>query len=591
MPRLHRLAVCVLLLAPRPSVAAATEQDLIMAAQGRVAACAKASLPDGVCTTARDILAAYLGELKAANKCIAKPCKVVEIDQIFRDNRKLDELESTLPDAARADATGRPLLRLSLLVTQRASIALASVDPKGEPPPRFDPEVDAPRSIEEACLEKPAVCGNARMTLAAAIDLRERVDACAAKPCDFDRLDETAIKAEDAMDECMKLSSEVKTNMLTIFSLISDVRSRFAMILVKDASDRLAKLNGGIGKLNAGLEALNMGAPGADAVGLEAQVKDLSGLFREASLGRDRVASFLFDDKSAGAERARLNEAASRLASSRSRLLAMETARGLNVSRSESEFVAAGAVSGGGARKLLTAQASAASAMTLLDRRTIPKPAPLNGTAPPILAQAPSFVELVKNLASSDPVKRADARRRAGLSVTVGDPSGRAALVHGQQYDDTCAVVSQQEVLQSLHLLGKGDQNAQETQLREEARKRGFYRQGTPDYYSADILVDRGVLVAKEKGAPLKSLDAAVRRGGMVIASVDARYLWNRHGSDPWGHAIVVTGAEIDRWSGKTVGYYINDSGSNPPGHGRFVPHATFEQAWIHHTRSYAEIK
>jgi len=589
MTRLRRLAVLTVLLFARPAAARPTAPEIVQAARAKTVACAKLpGLPDGACREALQILAGYLAELKSAEQCLAKPCPVGTIKNIFYADRKLDEAEHKLPDAVRADATGRPLLRLSLLVAQRAAAALAAADPSAEPPARFDPPVDAPRAVEAACLDVPASCADARAALDGALDLSRRTAACAAKPCAFEELDAAATTAESAMG-AYERARDTKADMLTIFSLINDGETRLALKLLNDAADRLARLQGGLGPLQKGLDGLETGAPGADAVGLEAQVGALTGLFREASLTQDRANAFLLSDSKADGPRVKLNEAAARLAASRSRLLALETARGLKGPPSGADGVFAGAAAGG--RAPLAAQAPAGTAPTLLDRRTIPAPAPLNGKAPPILPNAPVALDLLKNLASDDPVKRADARRRAGLSYTVGDPSGRAALVHGQQYGDTCAVVSQQEVLISLHLLPTGDPNKQETQLREEARSRGFYRQGTPDHYTADLLVDRGVLVAKRSGAPLSDLDAAARRGGLVIANVDARYLWGIAAPRVLGHAIVITGVEVDRWSGKTVGYYINDSGSDPPGHGRFVPVETFQKAWDNHTRSYAEVK
>ncbi|MDE2511166.1 MAG: hypothetical protein KGL74_08595, partial [Elusimicrobia bacterium] len=328
----------------------------------------------------------------------------------------------------------------------------------------------------------------------------------------------------------------------------------------------------------------------ADAPALEAEVSRLTALYREASITQDRAASFLHDVAKSAGPREKINEAAAGLASSRSRLLALEAARGLGRPSGDDVAVYAGGPSAK-PRVAFTAKGPGAAPGALLDRRTIPAPAPRDGRAPPILAVAPGPLELLANLVSDDPLKRADARRRVGMSSTVGSPSSRAALVHEQKFEDTCAVVSQQEVLMSLHLLPTGDPVKQETMLREEARKRGFYNQGTPADFEADLLVDRGVLVAKQRGAPLSALDAAVRRGGLVIASVDARYIWNLKAARPLGHAIVVTGAEIDRWSGKTVGYYINDSGDSPPGRGRFIPVETFQKAWDHHTRIYAEVR
>ena len=139
-------------------------------------------------------------------------------------------------------------------------------------------------------------------------------------------------------------------------------------------------------------------------------------------------------------------------------------------------------------------------------------------------------------------------------------------------------------------LLAKGDPIKIEAALAAEAKGRGFYRNGTPEAYTADLLVDRGLIVTKQSKAPLETLDAAVRRGGMIIASVDARGLWNVKGTKILGHAIVITGAEINRLDGKTLGYYINDSGSLKLGAGRFIPIEQFRKAWDPHTKSFAEV-
>ncbi len=198
---------------------------------------------------------------------------------------------------------------------------------------------------------------------------------------------------------------------------------------------------------------------------------------------------------------------------------------------------------------------------------------------------------MVADFFSPDSSVRADSARRTGLTYTVGDPKGRAALVHHQAYGDTCAIVAQEEVLLAYHRLPPGDPIKQETALRLEAWNRGFYGQGTPNAYTAEILMDRGLIVLKQKNASLAALDAAVRRGGFVIADVDARFLWNQKSPTDLGHAILITGAEVGVLGDATVGYYINDSGTNPPGRGRFVPIEAFQKAWSHHTRTFAEIR
>ena len=599
MSRLQFIVLSTILLAVRPVAARSTaaqdpsaqasDKEMIAAAQTQIVACPKAGLPESVCRDAVLILGGYIGELRAAEQCLAKPCTVEAITSIFNDDRRLDEAESKLPEAARSDGTGRPLLRLSLLVTRRAAAALVLVDVTAKPPFRYDPPVDAPRAVEELCRDLPSSCADARAALAGASELDRRVAECKAKPCTFEQLDETALKAAKAMEHYDRVRGATST--LAVFSQVNNAQSRFALLLAQESKTRLSRIESGLGALDAGLDVLARGKNDVPPEALEAKVQQLTGLYREASLGQDRVMAMLYDKEGAAGPRAELNQAAAHLAASRSRLLALEVAHGFDASAVPTVADAAGFARSAKLRAMFTSHWSGNESPPLLDRRTIPGPAPLNGNAPPILAQAPSTVEMLKNLSSEDPLKRADARRRMGLSATVGNPSARAALVHAQQHGDTCAVVSQQQILTALHLLPMGDAIKQETALREEARTRGFFNEGTPTHYSADLLVDRGVLVTKQIGASLDALDAAVRRGGMVIAGVDARYLWNVPASHPLGHAIVVTGAEVDRWSGKTVGYYINDSGEDPPGRGRFIPVETFRKAWDAHTRSYAEVR
>jgi hypothetical protein len=581
-------SVCAQVKAPAPATPPAPE---IAAAQAQAVACAKAGVPGDACRETLQLVTIYVAELRAAEQCLAKPCSVAEVEKIFTTVQKLDEFENKLPDAARSDKTGRPFLRLSLLVSRRAAAALAAADPKAKPPFRFDPEVDAPRMVEEVCLEAPDSCESARVVLASVKTLNDHISSCTENPCAFDRLDRVAVLARAAMD-CYEAIPPGKSDTLVLFSVVSDANSRLAGLLSKNSAASLAALNGGLGSLDKNLDGFKSGKGSADA--LEGDVNRLAGLYREASIGQDRVADFLHDDAKISGAREKINEAAAHLAASRSRLLAMETARGFDAASPVAAGAPVAALSAAKSAKLramFTAQDAGAEAPTLLDRRTIPGPAPRDGKAPPILPKAPGALDLIKNLTSSDPLKKADARRRLGLSTTVGDPSARASLVHEQQFRDTCAIVSQQEILTALHLLPTGDPVKQESQLRDEASNRGFYAAGTPTHFNADLLVDRGVIVSKQVSAPLGALDAAVRRGGMVIATVDARYLWDVPATRPLGHAIVITGAEIDRFSGKTVGYYINDSGDDPPGRGRFVPAAQFQKAWDNHTRAYAEVR
>jgi len=111
--------------------------------------------------------------------------------------------------------------------------------------------------------------------------------------------------------------------------------------------------------------------------------------------------------------------------------------------------------------------------------------------APPILKKKLTFRDILANTVSKDSAAR-----------TVGDPSGRAKFARTQK-----------------------------AALAAEAKSRGFYRHGTPDAYTANLLVDRGLIVTKQADASIATLDAAVRRGGMIIANIDARHLWGGQGA------------------------------------------------------------
>lgn len=596
MPRL-RLAVAVLLSAQTlraetpvffgPNLDSPARGGVLAAAESQVAAGCKAAPPS--CAELKAVHAGYLAVLSALAGCPSKDCGPELLGATFRADEELDRRESLLPDAARSDGVRRPLLRLSLVVSKEAAAALAAVSPQAKLPFRYDPPVDGPKAVEAVCLETAAACADARGALEAALAVDRAARACEAAACAFEALDSAAARAENAMGGYERASTSSRVDLLPLFSLVKQGEDRLVVLLRGDAARKADALDADLADLSADVEALSGG--GGDAVAAEAKFNRASETYREASLGVDRVASFLLRGEYGAAERARLNADAARLASLRSRLLAAQTTRGLAVDRS-AQAIAAPAAAAASARAAPSGLA-AAGAPTLLDRRTIPAPPPRRASAPPILPGEPTAWQVARNVFSDDPLKRADARRRAGLSETVGDPEGRARLVHSQQYGDTCAIVSQQEVLTAMRLVSGEDPKRTETDLRGEAARRGFYRSGTPDDYSADLLVDRGVLVSKQARAPLAELDAAVRRGGLVIASVDARYLWPdmTAAKNVLGHAIVITGAEIDRFGGGTAGYYINDSGTDPPGRGRFVPIEAFRKAWESHTRSFAEFR
>lgn len=122
----------------------------------------------------------------------------------------------------------------------------------------------------------------------------------------------------------------------------------------------------------------------------------------------------------------------------------------------------------------------------------------------------------------------------------------------------------------------------------EEADRAGYLRGGTPPSYFGSLLTDRGMLITKKEEAPWSELEAAIRRGGVIEARVDAGPLWYKTKGPLMTHAILITGAEIAKGTDRILGVYINDSGDTPPGAGRFVPVELLKTIWL---KSFAEVR
>lgn len=597
MNRLPLLALLLLVGAAPPALKSGSVAIIADAKAFLKTSCAAAKAS---CPQTTEILDGYLAVLNDALPCTGNVCAVADVRMLFERDRKLDERENELPPLARSADLNRPLLRVSLLVIGRAGAALTLADPKAVAPIYWNPDVEAPKMVEMVCLKYPALCAEARAVVQEAGVLRSGATQCEKAPCAFPEQERLAIAAEANAGDYLELAAKVDVYTLPIFGLISNERARIAQMLARTSASKLAELEGGEKALMISVDALEKNPGGANlgarVDALNARGAEVLKQYQGAAISSDRTLSLLGGDPDNNHLRDRVNASAARLASARARLIALKTAQGF----AGSERTDAGAI--GAVRTALAKAGDATMAIATLgavqtiprsvpiDRRPVPMAPPLNPSAPPILETAPGFFQLFSNARSTNPLTQADALRRMGLTRTVGDPSGRAPLVHTQKGSDTCAVVAQQEILMARGLLAKGDPIVIEAQLAAEAKSRGFYRHGTPEAYTADLLVDRGLIVTKQGGASLETLDAAVRRGGMIIANVDARGLWNVKAPQTLGHAIVITGAEIGRFNGKTLGYYINDSGSLKLGAGRFVPIEQFRKAWEGHTKSFAEV-
>jgi len=584
MSRYPALALFMALAASRSSAAGSSPFDILAAAAAQVRAGCKA-VPAS-CIELKAIHAGYLAELGKLDKCAAptKECTPDFVRATFLAAEALDQREYALPFEARNHDT-RPLLRMSLLLSQKATFAWAAVAPGNAIEVFAGVAEFAPKEVDALCRIGKATqaCTAANNSLSNAQLLDTLLLQCenkpADEPCSFDELDSRAEIAETAMKFYTRATKDEQYQLTKLCSFIKYGQDRLAILMDRDLQNQVAGLEKGVADLTSR----------HGAVDAQKRFQEVLETYRQASIEADRISSFGYNAQQSNRER--INAAATQLAVIRSQLAggaAGDAARALASDPGNAGAVLAAAYEGPrpNAGPLQTAREAAH-----IDRVSVPAPSPAAPVAPAIIAGDPSFVDIARGLYSNDPLKRADARRRAGLSYTVGNPGGRAPLVHAQGYPDTCAIVAQQQVLVDRGLVPGNDPAGVEERLGRQAVNRGFFLDGTPTAYSGSLLIEHGLIVTKSAGAPLDAMDSAVRRGGMVIAGVDARYLWGKTAPASLGHAILVTGVEIEHGSGKTVGYYINDSGKDPPSRGLFIPIETFQKAWDAHTKSYVEVR
>ncbi len=124
--------------------------------------------------------------------------------------------------------------------------------------------------------------------------------------------------------------------------------------------------------------------------------------------------------------------------------------------------------------------------------------------------------------------------------------------------------------------------------LTKEGFEKGYYSEymekdgglegGTSSDQMNHLLTDHGVRSRYVTETTPEALTASIRVSGDALVSMGTKRLWNDPKiSDSSGHTVYVTGAEVDP-KGKTLGYYINDTGTNEAK--RFVPIDTFMRAW-----------
>lgn len=171
----------------------------------------------------------------------------------------------------------------------------------------------------------------------------------------------------------------------------------------------------------------------------------------------------------------------------------------------------------------------------------------------------------------------------------IGSPGDDIEHWHEQTHDDTCAVVSQEFILESLT-----GEEFDENELRQEAIDNGWYTPGggTPLGAMGKLLEAHGIEVEREYGASIDDIEGKLESGEKVMVAIDAHETWNAGTDDAQddllgdvggfpgqdvNHAVEVIG--VDRSDPENPMVILNDPG-HPDGRGMMVPLDEFMGAW-----------
>jgi hypothetical protein len=167
----------------------------------------------------------------------------------------------------------------------------------------------------------------------------------------------------------------------------------------------------------------------------------------------------------------------------------------------------------------------------------------------------------------------------------IGDPGHDMTYWHHQSYNTTCAIASQESVLDSFEL------HVPEYTLRMEAMLHGWYtlHGGTPLEHTGDLLAFHGIPIERHFGGTTTELADRLSHGQKIIVGINAEQIWFHGtpdaplsaypgipGQGP-DHAVEVIG--VDNTDPRHPAVILNDSGI-PDGRGIVVPIDIFEQAW-----------
>ena len=166
------------------------------------------------------------------------------------------------------------------------------------------------------------------------------------------------------------------------------------------------------------------------------------------------------------------------------------------------------------------------------------------------------------------------------LGKMYGEPDQDGPLWHLQEYPDTCAIVSQQYVLESM----TGHHFA-ESELVREAMKNGYYHPGcgTLPYDVGRLLEDYGIKVERSEFNNIDDIKQKLAHHQKIIVAIDSNEIWANSLEQQLidiiflpeaNHAVTVIGYDEE-----TDQVIVNDPG-HPKGREMRVDLNDFEDAW-----------
>ena len=168
----------------------------------------------------------------------------------------------------------------------------------------------------------------------------------------------------------------------------------------------------------------------------------------------------------------------------------------------------------------------------------------------------------------------------ADMDHVIGDPEEAMDSWHWQERNDSCAVASQEFVLEQLT-----GREFDESDLRDLAEEQGWYTPGggTPMDDVGNLLEHMGLNVERSHGNSIQDLEQCLKNGGEAIVCVDSGEIWMGQDDDFFGpgmdadHAVQVIGLDYSDPDSPMV--ILNDSGAANGG-GAMIPLDIFMGAW-----------